>query len=31
MKKTNYSGGLMQYGGLWSFNELGDNPTLSRR
>jgi len=26
MKKTNYSGGLMQYGGPVAFNELGDNP-----
>src|SRR5437773_4070453 len=25
MKKTNYSGGLMQYGGPVAFNELGDN------
>lgn len=26
MKKTNYTGGLMQYGGPIVFNELGDNP-----
>jgi branched-chain amino acid transport system substrate-binding protein len=26
MKKTNYSAGLMQYGGPVVFNELGDNP-----
>jgi len=26
MKKSNYSGGLMQYGGPIVFNELGDNP-----
>lgn len=26
MKKTNYAGGLMQYGGPIVFNELGDNP-----
>jgi branched-chain amino acid transport system substrate-binding protein len=26
MKQTNYSGGLMQYGGPVVFNELGDNP-----
>ncbi|HEV8439019.1 MAG TPA: ABC transporter substrate-binding protein [Methylomirabilota bacterium] len=26
MKKTNYTGGLMQYGGPVVFNELGDNP-----
>jgi branched-chain amino acid transport system substrate-binding protein len=26
MKKTNYTGGLMQYGGPIHFNELGDNP-----
>jgi ABC-type branched-subunit amino acid transport system substrate-binding protein len=26
MKKTNFSGGLMQYGGPVVFNELGDNP-----
>src|SRR5499426_1947699 len=25
MKKTNYGGGLMQYGGPVAFNELGDN------
>ena len=25
MKKTNYSGGLMNYGGPIAFNELGDN------
>ncbi len=25
-KKTNYTGGLMQYGGPIVFNELGDNP-----
>jgi len=25
MKKTNYTGGLMQYGGPIHFNELGDN------
>ncbi len=26
MKKTNYTGGLMQYGGPIHFNEIGDNP-----
>ena len=26
MKKSNYSGGLMQYGGPIVFNEVGDNP-----
>lgn len=26
MRKTNYGGGLMQYGGPVAFNELGDNP-----
>ena len=26
MKKTNYAGGLMQYGGPIVFNEVGDNP-----
>jgi branched-chain amino acid transport system substrate-binding protein len=26
MKATNFAGGLMQYGGPVSFNELGDNP-----
>jgi len=26
MKKTNYTGGLMQYGGPVVFNETGDNP-----
>jgi branched-chain amino acid transport system substrate-binding protein len=26
MKKSNYAGGLMQYGGPIVFNELGDNP-----
>jgi branched-chain amino acid transport system substrate-binding protein len=26
MKKTSYTGGLMQYGGPIHFNELGDNP-----
>jgi branched-chain amino acid transport system substrate-binding protein len=26
MKKTSYTGGLMQYGGPITFNELGDNP-----
>ena len=26
MKKTNYTGGLMQYGGPVVFNEIGDNP-----
>ena len=26
MKKTNFGGGLMQYGGPVVFNELGDNP-----
>ncbi len=26
LKKTNYTGGLMQYGGPIVFNELGDNP-----
>jgi branched-chain amino acid transport system substrate-binding protein len=26
MKKTNYAGGLMQYGGPIHFNEIGDNP-----
>jgi branched-chain amino acid transport system substrate-binding protein len=26
LKKTNYAGGLMQYGGPIVFNELGDNP-----
>ena len=26
MKKTHYTGGLMQYGGPIVFNELGDNP-----
>ncbi|HZO38847.1 MAG TPA: branched-chain amino acid ABC transporter, partial [Methylomirabilota bacterium] len=25
MKKTNYSGGLMQYGGPVVFNDVGDN------
>jgi branched-chain amino acid transport system substrate-binding protein len=26
MRKTNYTGGLMQYGGPIVFNEIGDNP-----
>jgi branched-chain amino acid transport system substrate-binding protein len=26
LKKTNYAGGLMQYGGPIVFNEIGDNP-----
>ena len=26
LKKTNYAGGLMQYGGPIVFNEVGDNP-----
>jgi branched-chain amino acid transport system substrate-binding protein len=26
LRKTNYTGGLMQYGGPVTFNELGDNP-----
>jgi branched-chain amino acid transport system substrate-binding protein len=26
MRKTSYTGGLMQYGGPVTFNELGDNP-----
>src|SRR4029434_5384044 len=26
LKKTNYSAGLMQYGGNIQFNEIGDNP-----
>jgi hypothetical protein len=26
MKATNFSGGLMQYAGPVTFNELGDNP-----
>ena len=26
LKHTNYTGGLMQYGGAISFNEIGDNP-----
>jgi branched-chain amino acid transport system substrate-binding protein len=26
MKKTNFAGGLMQYGGPVVFNETGDNP-----
>ncbi|HTO11093.1 MAG TPA: ABC transporter substrate-binding protein [Candidatus Binatia bacterium] len=26
LKKTNYTGGLMQYGGPVQFNEIGDNP-----
>ena len=26
IQKTNYAGGLMQYAGRSSFNEIGDNP-----
>ena len=26
LRKTNYAGGLMQYGGPVVFNEIGDNP-----
>jgi branched-chain amino acid transport system substrate-binding protein len=26
LRKTNHTGGLMQYGGPIQFNEIGDNP-----